>query len=412
MRKNLKQVLKAGGRAKELVQQILTYSRQREREMRPVKINLIVNEALKLLRASLPSTIQINNNISSNRTIMSDSTNIHQVIMNLCTNAGHAMQESGGLLEVSLADVDIDADFVKNHPGLIPGKFVRLTVSDTGHGMSPEVIERIFDPFFSTKRKGDGTGMGLSVVHGIVKSHGGTLTVESAPGRGAVFNHEAGHELDASIMDGRTLECGAVTGVTTVKNPIGLARRVMERTDHVLLSGAGAERFADEMGVDRVDPTYFSTERRRRQLERKQVESAARREHGTVGVVALDRHGDLAAGTSTGGLTDKLYGRVGDTPIVGAGTFADNASCAVSATGRGEEFIRHGVALTVCRIVQREGKTLEAAAREVIHEVLEPGDGGIIAVDAGGRLALEFNTEGMYRGSADSSGRFDVEIWR
>jgi len=231
-------------------------------------------------------------------------------------------------------------------------------------------------------------------------------------GRGAVFNHEAGHELDASIMDGRTLECGAVTGVTTVKNPIGLARRVMERTDHVLLSGAGAERFADEMGVDRVDPSYFSTERRRRQLESKQTESAATREHGTVGVVALDRHGDLAAGTSTGGLTDKLYGRVGDTPIVGAGTFADNASCAVSATGRGEEFIRHGVALTVCRIVQREGRTLEAAAREVIHEVLEPGDGGIIAVDAGGRLVLEFNTEGMYRGSADSSGRFDVEIWR
>ena len=188
MRKNLKQVLKAGGRAKELVQQILTYSRQREREMRPVKINLIVNEALKLLRASLPSTIQINNNISSNRAIMSDSTNIHQVIMNLCTNAGHAMQESGGLQEVSLADVDIDADFVKNHPGLNPGKFVRLTVSDTGHGMSPEVIERIFDPFFSTKRKGEGTGMGLSVVHGIVKSHSGTLTVDSAPGRGAVFS--------------------------------------------------------------------------------------------------------------------------------------------------------------------------------------------------------------------------------
>jgi len=188
MRKNLKQVLKAGGRAKELVQQILTFSRQRERDMQPIKINLIVNEALKLLRASLPSTIQINNNISSNRAIMSDSTNIHQVIMNLCTNASHAMQEKGGLLEVSLADVDNDTDFVKNHPGLNPGKFVRLTVSDTGHGMSPVVLERIFDPFFSTKRKGEGTGMGLSVVHGIVKSHGGTLTVDSTPGRGAVFN--------------------------------------------------------------------------------------------------------------------------------------------------------------------------------------------------------------------------------
>ncbi len=187
VRKNLKQVLKAGGRAKELVQQILTYSRQRENEMQPVKINLIVNEALKLLRASLPSTIRINNNIGSNLAVMSDPTNIHQVIMNLCTNAGHAMRENGGLLEVSLSDVVIDADFARDHPGLKPGKFVRLTVSDTGHGMSPEVIERIFDPFFSTKKKGEGTGMGLSVVHGIVQSHGGTLTVDSTPGQGSVF---------------------------------------------------------------------------------------------------------------------------------------------------------------------------------------------------------------------------------
>ncbi len=187
VRKNLKQVLKAGGRAKDLVQQILTYSRQREHEMQPVKINLIVNEALKLLRASLPSTIRINNNIISNLAVMSDPTNIHQVIMNLCTNAGHAMQENGGLLEVSLRDMDIDAEFAKHHPVMNPGKFIQLTVSDTGHGMSSEVIERIFDPFFSTKKKGEGTGMGLSVVHGIVKSHGGTLVVDSTPGQGTVF---------------------------------------------------------------------------------------------------------------------------------------------------------------------------------------------------------------------------------
>jgi len=186
--KNLKQVLKAGGRAKELVQQILTYSRQREQEMRPVKINLIVNEALKLLRASLPSTIQFNNDIKSNLAVMSDPTNIHQVIMNLCTNAGHAMQENGGLLSVILTDVDLDDDFANHHPGLNPGKYVRLTVTDTGHGMSPEVIERIFDPFFSTKKKGEGTGMGLFVVHGIVKNQGGTLIVDSTPGQGSVFN--------------------------------------------------------------------------------------------------------------------------------------------------------------------------------------------------------------------------------
>ena len=187
IRGNLKQVLMAGGRARELVQHILTYSRQREREMQPVKINLIVNEALKLLRASLPSTIEIRSSIKSDLAVISDATNIHQVIMNLCTNAGYAMQANGGILQVNLEDVDLDGDFIKQHPDLKPGKFVRLTVSDTGHGMSPEVMERIFDPFFSTKKKGEGTGMGLSVVHGIVKSHGGAITVDSTPGRGSVF---------------------------------------------------------------------------------------------------------------------------------------------------------------------------------------------------------------------------------
>ena len=187
VRKNLKQVLKAGGRAKELVQQILTYSRRREHEMQPVKISLIVNEALKLLRASLPSTVQIKHRVKSNLAVMSDPTNIHQVIMNLCTNAAHAMQENGGILEITLSDEDIEGDFAKYYPDLKPGKYIRLTVSDTGHGMSPEVIERIFDPFFTTKNKGQGTGMGLSVVHGIVKSHGGALTVDSTAGRGSVF---------------------------------------------------------------------------------------------------------------------------------------------------------------------------------------------------------------------------------
>jgi PAS domain S-box-containing protein len=187
IRGNLKQVLMAGGRARELVQHILTYSRQREHEMQPVRINLIVNEALKLLRASLPSTIEIRNSIKSNLAVISDATNIHQVIMNLCTNAGYAMQANGGILQVNLEDVDLDEDFIKQHPDLKPGKFVRLTVSDTGHGMSPEVMERIFDPFFSTKKKGEGTGMGLSVVHGIVKSHGGAITVDSTPGQGSVF---------------------------------------------------------------------------------------------------------------------------------------------------------------------------------------------------------------------------------
>ena len=188
LQNNLQQVLKAGGRAKDLVRQILTFSRQRENELVPVKVSLIVNEALKLLRASLPTTIKMRHHIKSYLAVLTDPTNIHQVLMNLCTNASFAMQEEGGVLEVSLSDVDLDADFAKQHPDVKPGKFIRLIVSDTGYGMSPEVSERIFDPFFTTKKMGQGTGMGLSVVHGIVKSHGGTIIVESSPGKGSAFS--------------------------------------------------------------------------------------------------------------------------------------------------------------------------------------------------------------------------------
>jgi PAS domain S-box-containing protein len=188
LQNNLQQVLKAGGRAKELVRQILAFSRQRESELAPVKVSLIVNEALKLLRASLPATIKMRHFIKSNLSVLTDPTNIHQVLMNLCTNASFAMQEKGGVLEVSLNDVDLDADFARQHPGVKPGKFTNLTVRDTGCGMTTEVAERIFDPFYTTKKVGEGTGMGLSVVHGIVKSHGGTIIVESTPGKGSVFS--------------------------------------------------------------------------------------------------------------------------------------------------------------------------------------------------------------------------------
>ncbi|NIR37957.1 MAG: isoaspartyl peptidase/L-asparaginase [Actinobacteria bacterium] len=230
-------------------------------------------------------------------------------------------------------------------------------------------------------------------------------------GRGAVFNHEGGHELDASIMDGRDLSCGAVAGVTTVKNPISLARHVMEQTRHVLLAGPGAESFADEMGVERVDQDYFFTERRFEAWQKVRERRSAEAEKGTVGVAALDRHGNLAAGTSTGGLTDKRFGRIGDSPIIGAGTYADNRTCAVSATGRGEEFIRHGVAHAISALMADVGLPLDEAARRVIHDRLQPGDGGIIAVDRSGRIVMDFNSEGMYRGAADSDGRFEVAIW-
>ena len=185
---NFKQVLKASGRAKELVRQILTFSRRRENELQPIKVNLIVNEAIKLLRASLPSTIQIRHKIESNLTVLSDTTSIHQILMNLCTNSSYAMQENDGILEINLSDVDLDSKFTGQHPGVKPGKFIKLTVSDTGCGMSPEVLGRIFDPFFTTKKVGQGTGMGLSVVHGIVENHGGAITVESSPGQGTIFS--------------------------------------------------------------------------------------------------------------------------------------------------------------------------------------------------------------------------------
>jgi PAS domain S-box-containing protein len=208
LQNNLQQVLKAGGRAKELVRQILAFSRQRESELAPVKVSLIVNEALKLLRASLPATIKMRHFIKSNLSVLTDPTNIHQVLMNLCTNASFAMQEKGGVLEVSLNDVDLDADFARQHPGVKPGKFTNLTVRDTGCGMTTEVAERIFDPFYTTKKVGEGTGMGLSVVHGIVKSHGGTIIVESTPGKGSVFSvflpavetEEAGQANQAQLI--------------------------------------------------------------------------------------------------------------------------------------------------------------------------------------------------------------------
>lgn len=229
-------------------------------------------------------------------------------------------------------------------------------------------------------------------------------------GKGAVFNHAGDNELDASIMDGRDLSCGAVAGVRTVKNPITLARLVMERTPHVLLAADGAEAFADEMQVERVEPDYFFTEERWESLQRALGRESRAPGGGTVGAVALDRDGNLAAGTSTGGLTNKRFGRVGDSPIIGAGTYADNRSCAVSATGRGEEFIRHGVARMICALMEAGDRSLQQSADLVIGEWLKPGDGGVIALSRTGEIALDFNTEGMYRAAADSSGRSEVAI--
>jgi beta-aspartyl-peptidase (threonine type) len=243
-------------------------------------------------------------------------------------------------------------------------------------------------------------------------------------GKGAVFTARGTHELDASIMNGQTLACGAVAGVTTIRNPISLARLVMERTRHVLLASSGAESFADQMqsqgvaGIERVPNTYFDTEKRRRSLEEWRSENGtALAEHkppfayGTVGCVALDAQGNLAAATSTGGMTGKRFGRVGDSPIIGAGCYANNATCAISCTGTGEQFIRHVVAKTVSDRMELANESLRTAAEHVVNKTLNPDDGGFVAVSRTGDIVMVFNSEGMFRGAADSSGRFDIAIW-
>lgn len=244
-------------------------------------------------------------------------------------------------------------------------------------------------------------------------------------GKGAVLTAEGTCELDASIMDGRTQAAGAVAGVRRIKNPITLARAVMEKSVHVMLTGEGAEKFAQQQGFDFVPNDYFKTDLRRQQLEKAKQREAGRptssldRDHftrtaryGTVGCVALDQAGNLAAGTSTGGMTNKKFGRVGDAPIIGAGTYAHNATCAVSATGWGEFFIRVGVARDIAAQMEYKGSTLGDAATATLAKVAAlGGDGGVICLDRAGNIALPFNTTGMYRGYKLSNGKAAIDIF-
>jgi beta-aspartyl-peptidase (threonine type) len=244
-------------------------------------------------------------------------------------------------------------------------------------------------------------------------------------GKGAVFTHEGKNELDAAIMDGKTKKAGSVAGVTIIKNPITAARAVMEKSPHVMMAGRGAELFATKMGLEIVDPSYFWTERRWKALQdelvkeqqgkpQAELERAPENRFGTVGAVAVDQYGNLAAATSTGGTTNKQYGRIGDSPIIGAGTYADNESCAVSATGTGEFFIRWTVAHEIAALMKYKGLTVQQAADQVINKTLKvvPGaDGGVIALDAKGNFAMPFNTEGMYRGWMGADGVAHVAIY-
>ena len=242
-------------------------------------------------------------------------------------------------------------------------------------------------------------------------------------GKGAVFNAAGNNEMDASIMEGAGLNAGAVASVSHIKNPINLALKVMTDSEHVMLMGQGAEEFARQQGFEMTDPAYFHTDFRWQQLQRiKAMEKAQQTmttedQHdqwfSTVGAVALDRHGNLAAGTSTGGTSNKRWGRVGDSPIIGAGTYANNDSCAVSATGHGEFFIRYVVAYNICNRVEL-GSTLTEAADTVVNDILVKarGEGGVIAMDPQGNIATPFNSEGMYRASIDTNGEMMISIYR
>jgi len=239
-------------------------------------------------------------------------------------------------------------------------------------------------------------------------------------GKGAVFNYEGYNELDASIMDGKTQNAGAVAGVTKIKNPINLAFEVMENSDHVMLSGKGAEDFALTRNFQLVDSTYFMTERRLKALQRAKGNETASKiywedsKYGTVGCVAIDKNGNIVAGTSTGGMTNKRWNRIGDAPIIGAGTYANNETCGVSATGWGEYFIRLGVAHDISAQMMYADKSLQDAAEDVIMNKLENlgGDGGIVALDKDANISMVFNSNGMFRASIDKDGKKVVKIFR
>jgi L-asparaginase / beta-aspartyl-peptidase len=246
------------------------------------------------------------------------------------------------------------------------------------------------------------------------------MVLEDSPlfnaGKGAVFSHEGIVELDASVMDGKTMKAGAVACVRDIKNPIRAARAVMEKSDYVLLSGSGASQFAREQGLEIVPNSYFFTEKRWKALQellKKEREAGVNDKHGTVGCVALDTHGNIAAGTSTGGMMNKKYGRIGDSPIIGAGTYASNVTGGFSCTGHGEYFIRLCFSKDVSALMEYKNMTLEDACREEVKKLTQlGGTGGVIGLDKNGNISMEFNTSGMFRGYIKSNGKKEVAIFK
>lgn len=262
-----------------------------------------------------------------------------------------------------------------------------------------------------------------------VLSHGGTcldavektiVIMEDSPlfnaGKGAVFTHDGLVELDASIMEGQTLKAGAIAAVRDIKNPIKVARAVMEKSEHVLLNGAGASQFAKEQGFEPVENSYFYTEKRLKSLQellKKERKTTTNDKHGTVGCVALDSFGNIAAGTSTGGMTNKKYGRIGDSPIIGAGTYANNETGGFSCTGHGEYYIRLGFSRDISALMEYKKLSVQEACREEVSKLTQlGGTGGVIGLDKNGNIAMEFNTEGMFRGYIKSGGEKEVAIFK
>lgn len=262
-----------------------------------------------------------------------------------------------------------------------------------------------------------------------VLSHGGTsidavekaiVIMEDSPlfnaGKGAVFTHDGMVELDASVMDGKTLKAGAIAAVRDIKNPIRVARAVMEKSEHVLLNGAGASQFAKEQGFQPVDNSYFYTEKRRKQLDellKNERKAGMNDKHGTVGCVALDKYGNIAAGTSTGGMTNKRWGRIGDSPIIGAGTYASNQTGGFSGTGHGEYYIRLAFTRDISAMMEYKNLSVQEACRAEIDKLTQlGGTGGVIGLDRTGNIAMEFNTSGMFRGYIKSTGEKQVAIFK
>jgi beta-aspartyl-peptidase (threonine type) len=306
------------------------------------------------------------------------------------------------------------------------------TIALAVHGGAGTISPELMTPA-REKAYRDALDHALRMGHAVLKDGGAALdaveaairVLEDSPlfnaGKGAVFNADGQHEMDASLMNGADLRAGAVASVQNVKNPIRLARRVMDHSNHVLLSGNGAFEFAHKQKVELEDDAYFFDEFRYQQWKETMGTDVFQLDHsdkekkfGTVGAVARDAKGHLAAGTSTGGMTNKKWQRIGDSPIIGAGTYANDASCAVSCTGHGESFIRAVAAHDVHALMLYKGLSLAEAVRVVVHEKLPPldGDGGLIAVDHLGNLVLDFNCGGMYRGHVGEDGVFHTAIFR